>query len=58
MCYKKLSTSQTSKIRSVAVQKSESNAEEVINRGISVMGLLPNDPRLVSVLQFIEIQRS
>lgn len=58
MCYKKLSTSQTSKIRSVAVLKPDRNAEEVINRGISVMGLLPNHPRLVSVLQFMEIQRS
>ena len=58
MYYKKLSASQTSKIRSVAVQKPERNAEEVINRGLPVMGLLPSDPRLVSVLQSMDIHRS
>ena len=58
MYYKKLSALQTSKIRSVAVQKPEQNAEEVINRGLPVMGLLPSDPRLVSVLQSMDIHRS
>ena len=56
--YKKLPASQTSKIRSVAAQKPEQNAEEVINRGLLVMGLLPSDPRLVSILQSMDIHRN